>query len=243
MDVFLIPVGLDRYELYSEVSSDAELGESVSSAGMFGRIRKYFVVTLREVEFRQQERDGTRAVGESGSVKGQVGFLQSIQDRILGWAGRRLAEERLLWSLRRQASVVAVHPQDMTFEEVLPQIHRVLRRDGEHHRMWFVVHLLGFVVSGLLAIVPGPNLVAYFFAFRMVGHWLSMRGTAQGLDQISWTGRPCPELTDLRDVSTLASLARDARISDVAARLGLSSLKRIFRHAARQPMVDSSPRS
>jgi len=243
MDVFVIPTGRDRYELYSEVSGDAEFAKEVPAVGVLGRIRKYFVVTLREVEDRQQRRGGTGAAGEGGGREPRVGFLYSIQNRILGWAGRRLAEERLLWSLRRQTSVVAVHPQDMTFEQALPQIHRALRRDGDRHRVWFVVHFLGFVASGPLAIVPGPNLVAYFFAFRMVGHWLSMRGATQGLRRISWTGRPCAELTDLREVPTLAPPARDARISDVAARLRLSHLTRLFRPAAAQPMIDSSPQS
>jgi hypothetical protein len=243
MDVFVIPTGRARYELYSEVSSDAELADVVPAAGVFGRIRQYFVVTLREVEDRQHGSGGTGVAGEGSRVEPRVGFVQSIQNRILGWAGRRLGEERLLWNLRRQTSVVAVHPQDMPFEQVLPLIHRVLRRDGDRHRLWSVVHFLGFVASGPLAIVPGPNLVAYFFAFRMVGHWLSMRGATHGLRGISWTGRPCPALTDLREVPTLASPARDARISDVAARLQLSHLARLFRHAAAQPVIDSSPQS
>ena len=243
MDVFVIPIDRDRYELYSEVSSDAELADAVPAAGVLGRIRQYFVVTLREVEARQHRRGGTRKAGEGEGATPRVGFSKSLQNRILAWAGRRLAEERLLWSLRRQTSVVAVHPQDMTFKQVLEQIHRVLRRDGDRHRVWFVVHFLGFVASGPLAIVPGPNLVAYFFAFRMVGHWLSMRGATQGLRRISWTGRLCPALTDLRDVPTLASPARDARISDVAARLRLAHLTRLFRHAAAQPVIDSSPQS
>ena len=238
MDVFVIPIDRDRYELYSEVSSDAELAEPGPDSGVLGRIRRYFVVTLRKVEDRHERRDGSQTGAGS-----RVGFLRSIRDRILGWAGRRIAEERLLWSLRRHTSAVAVHPQDMTFDQVLPQIHHVLRRDGDRHRIWFVVHFLGFVASGPIAIIPGPNLVAYFFAFRMVGHWLAMRGAMQGLRRVSWTGRPSSALTDLRDVSTLASPARDARISDVAARLRLSHLTRLFRGAAAQPVIDSSPQS
>ncbi|MDA1185081.1 MAG: hypothetical protein O2930_10615 [Acidobacteria bacterium] len=239
MDVFVIPTGRDRYELYSEASSDAEFEDEAVDSGVLGRIRRYFVVTLRTVEDRQQRRGDSEGAG-AGS---RVGFMESVRNRILGWAGRRLAEERLLWSLRRQTSVVAVHPEDMTFEQVLPKIHRVLRRDGDRHRIWFVAHFLGFVASGPIAIVPGPNLIAYFFAFRMVGHWLSMRGATQGLRRISWSGRPCSALTDLRDVPTLASPDRDARISDVATRLQLSHLTRLFNQAAAQPVVDSPQQS
>ena len=31
-------------------------------------------------------------------------------------------------------------------------------------------------MSGLLFLVPGPNVIAYYFAFRMVGHYFSLRG-------------------------------------------------------------------
>ncbi len=158
-----------------------------------------------------------------------------MQNRILGWVARRISEQRLLWNLRRQTSAVAVHPQDMTFEQVLALVRRALQRDYERHRRWLVVHILGLVVSGPFALVPGPNLLAYYFAFRVVGHWLSIRGATQGLHRISWSGRPCPALTDLRDVAMLEPPARDARILDVAARLHLPHLRSVFARVAVRP--------
>ena len=55
----------------------------------------------------------------------------------------------------------------------------MLRRDHDRHRIWLVVNTVLLVLSAVLALVPGPNLVAYYFAFRVVGHWLSMRGAAR----------------------------------------------------------------
>jgi hypothetical protein len=40
MDVFVIPTGRARYELYSEVSSDAEFADVVPASGVLGRIRQ-----------------------------------------------------------------------------------------------------------------------------------------------------------------------------------------------------------
>ena len=59
-----------------------------------------------------------------------------------------------------------------------------------------------FIASGVFFFVPGPNVIAYFFAFRVVGHWLSMRGAAHGRDTTSWTGRPSPVLTDAASASS-----------------------------------------
>ena len=61
---------------------------------------------------------------------------------------------------------------------------RSSRRDFEKHRFWLTIDALGFIASGLLFLVPGPNAVAYYFAFRLVGHYLSMRGARQGLSVV-----------------------------------------------------------
>ncbi len=243
MDVFVIPIGRDRYELYCETSTDSDGLESAPAAGLLGRLRHRFWLMLRAAENWQHRRGDVQAAREGGGVEPRDGFLKRLQGRILGWVARRISEQRLLWNLRRQTSVVAVHPQDIAFEQVLAVVHRTLQRDYERHRVWLVVHTLALVVSGPLAIVPGPNVLAYYFAFRVVGHWLSMRGATQGLRRVSWSGHPCPELTDLRDVAMLEPPARDARISDVAARLHLSHLTSFFRRAAVRPVIDSSPRS
>lgn len=231
MDVFVIPIGRDRYELYCEPPADAEAAaESLPAKGLIGRLGHRFGVLLRAAEEGQHRRRGTHTAIDG--TESTVGPLKALQDRIFGWVAQRIAEQRLLWNLRRQTSAVAAHPQDMTFDQVLTLIRRTLQRDYERHRVWLVVDTLGLMASGPLALVPGPNVLAYYFAFRVVGHWLSMRGAAQGLHRVSWSGRPCPPLTELRDVAMLEPPVRDARIDDVAARLRLQHLSTFFERVA-----------
>lgn len=236
MDVFVIPIGRDRYELYCEPSADPDAAvESAPPAGLIGRLWHRFGVLLRAAEERQHRHRDADAAGEARADVGtdlKVGPYKAVQDRIFGWIAHRIAEQRLLWHLRRQTSVVAAHPQDMTFDQVMTLIRRTLQRDYERHRVWLVVDTLGLIASGPLMFVPGPNVVAYYFAFRVVGHWLSMRGATQGLYHVSWSGRPCPPLTELRDVAMLEPPARDARIHDVAARLRLQHLTTFFERVA-----------
>jgi hypothetical protein len=111
-------------------------------------------------------------------------------------------------------------------------IRRMLQRDYERHRRWLVVDSLLLVVSLAFVIIPGPNILGYYFAFRVVGHWLSMRGAAQGLHRVAWSGRPCPPLAELREVALLEPGMRAARIHDVAARLRLEHLSTFFERVA-----------
>lgn len=220
MDVFVIPVGREQYELYCEPSADPEAeAEAVPATGMLGRLRRRFMAMLRAAEDRQHRRRGA-----AGGTDLKVGPYKKVQDQLLGWVAQRIAEQRLLWNLRRQSSAVALHPQDMTVDQVMALIRRTLQRDYERHRIWLVVDTLGLIVSGPLALVPGPNVLAYYFAFRVVGHWLSMRGAAQGLHRVAWTTRPCPPLSELRDAVLLETSAREACVHDVAVRLRLPHL-------------------
>ena len=86
----------------------------------------------------------------------------------MSWIAKRIAEQRLLWNLRKQERVVAVHPSDTTFDVVLPHIQNALQRDFERHRLWLVIDTIGLVISGAVAIIPGPNLLASSSSFASV---------------------------------------------------------------------------
>lgn len=224
MDVFVIPLGADRYELYCEPAAAPETGEAVPPTGVLGTLRHRFSVMLRAAEERQHRH-------AEGHARPKT-WLGRVQEAILAWIAQRIAEQRLLWNLRRHTSAVAAHPQDMTFDQVMTLIRRTLQRDYERHRRWLVIDTLGLIASGPLALVPGPNVLAYYFAFRVVGHWLSMRGARQGLHRVAWSSRPCPPLTELREAATLEPHARDARVHAVAARLRLQHLSTFFERVA-----------
>jgi hypothetical protein len=224
MDVFVVPVGPEKYELYCETSSEGDATPEPQPEGLLGKLRHRFSAMLKAAEERQLRHAAARAE--------PLSWAGRLQERALGWIAERIAEQRLLWNLRKQTTAVAVHPQDMTFDQVMVLIRGMLQRDYERHRLWLVVDTIGLIVSGLFMIVPGPNLLAYYFAFRVVGHWLSMRGATQGLNNVAWSGRPCPPLAELRDVPHLDPGMRDARIHDVAARLRLQHLSTFFERVA-----------
>ncbi len=225
MDVYVIPLGRERYELYCESPAPvAEVDPGDTSTGWFARLRQRFTLMVQDAETRkdspQQEPDGS--------------WWERVQRRLLGWVAERIAEQRLLWNLRREVTVQLVHPPDMTFDQAVTLVKRVLRRDHDRHRIWFAVHGLLLLVSAVLAIVPGPNLVAYYFGFRFVGHWLSMRGASQGLYRIAWNGEPSARLGDLRATLQLGPTERAPAVQAIAADLGLPSLASFIERVSTQ---------
>jgi hypothetical protein len=232
MDVFVIPIGHDRYELYGEQPAETVDVDEEPPSGLIGRLRHKVSVALRAAEERRHR---THPVQEEPQ-----GFAGRMQDRMMAWVVERMAEQKLLWSLRGQTKATIAHPQDMTFDQVLALVRRVLQRDYDRHQRWMfidgVLFVVTFVLLGpLFLLLPGiANLPALYFGFRAVGHWFSMRGAAQGIHRVEWTGRPCPPLGELRDLAALEPQVRHQRIHDVAARLRLQHLSTFFERVAIQ---------
>jgi hypothetical protein len=230
MDVFVIPVGPDRYELYCEQPVAGEEPIEPETTGFIGGLRRRFGGMVRAAEERQ--RTASAPGPEPKSWAGQM------QDRAMAWVAERIAEQRLLWNLRGQTSVTAAHPADMTFAQVHALIRDSLQRDYERHRrLMFIDGVLFFVtfvaLGPLFIIIPGvANLPALYFGFRTVGHFLSMRGALNGLRNVTWGGQSCPPLDELRELALQDPLVREARVRDVAVRLRLEHLPKFFDRVA-----------
>jgi hypothetical protein len=229
MDVFVIPVGRDRYELYCEQPEEPVSADTGPPKGMIEKLRHRISTMLHAAEERRHGR---------AEPDGEKGWMARTHDRMMSWVVERIAEQRLLWNLRQHTGVVAVHPQDMTSDQVMTLIRRMLQRDRDRHRRWMIIDgilfLVTFVLLGpLFLLVPGvANLPALYFGFRTVGHFLSMRGAQQGLSRVQWTTRESPPLGELRDVILLEPHMRDERVHDIASRLRLPHLPSFFDRVA-----------
>ncbi len=84
----------------------------------------------------------------------------------------------------------------------------------------------------MLILVPGPNIVGYYFAFRVVGHYFSVRGAGRGLKDVIWTYEASAALTDLKGALSLDPIGRLRQAEEVASRLRLDHLATFFQRAA-----------
>ena len=209
--VFLVPLGGQRYELYCERHHTGP-DEAPTGGGWFAGMRQKFSAMLKRAE------EGEGAEPESS------GLWARLQARMMAWVAERVAEQRLLWNLRGREAAVVTHADDLPFEQVMEIVQTSLRADHRRHLRWLIVDTLLFVGSGVFFFVPGPNLIAYFFAFRVVGHWLSMRGVAHGRDKTAWTGRPSPQMTALRAAVARPAHDRARAIEPIARELDLHRL-------------------
>lgn len=231
MDVFLIPLGADRYELYCEPPAAVTDEEQAPEAkGLFARLRQQFAEVLAAAERDRNRRAAARVAGQADGQENHeqseppVGMIARIKAWSLAWVADAIAEQRLLWHLRHQDEVQLHFPADMTEADALPIARQSLQRDADRHLRWLAIDSVLLILSAALILLPGPNVVGYYFAFRVVGHWLSWRGARNGLDNVRWQMRATEPLTDLRQALDLAPVQRAHILADVAQRLCLDHL-------------------
>lgn len=224
MDVYLVPTGAAKHELYCEVPDEPEPDDpSAEAPGLFRRLRQRFREMLAEAE---RERRQARAAAPQG------GWLARTKARVMRWIAESIAEQRLLWHLRRQDEACLFYPDDLPEAAAVADLRTQLGRDFDKHRFWLTIDALLFVASGVFFFIPGPNFIAYYFAFRLVGHYLSLRGARQGLSHVQWKPVKSEALSDLRRAIGLEPAVRERRVHEVAVRLRLEHLASFFERTA-----------
>jgi hypothetical protein len=225
MDVFLVPVGLERYELYCEVAEKAP-DTPPEGRGPLTGLRQRFRTMIADAEAARRRGAPAPDGGE------RHGILRRLKDQTMRWVAEAIAEQRLLWNLRRESRAMLHHPDDITPVAARAVVDAALKRDLERHRFWLVIDTLGFIASGALMLVPGPNLLAYYFAFRVVGHYLSWKGARNGLDAVEWHAEASAPLSELRRLTGVTPEAREPQVREIEARLRLEHLAAFFQRAA-----------
>jgi hypothetical protein len=217
MDVYLIPLGADRYELYCEPRAiTPELEPDAQISGLMGRLKRYFRDVLTAAE---QARSA-----QTAQTVPDRGLLARVKTRSLVLIADAIAAQRLLWALRQEQSATLTYPADLGAQEADDRARRLLQRDADRHRWWLAVDGLLLLLSALLILLPGPNLIGYYFAFRVVGHYLSWRGARNGLDNVQWQSLASEPLAELRAAISLTPTQRTHRLRELASRLRLDDL-------------------
>src|SRR5215207_873152 len=127
MDVYIIPVASDRCELYCEHESpDADVVGEMPPQGRFAKMYANFKEALARVEEE-------RLSGQARVHEGPRSWTERMKDRALCWIAEKIAEQRLLWRLRNESTLMLHYPDDTTSEEAIGIAKADLRREVDRH--------------------------------------------------------------------------------------------------------------
>jgi hypothetical protein len=223
--VYLVPIGSGRFELYTEPPDEsASAPPSRSDAGVVHRTIQRLHARWRDA-VHAATHDAHRTAAKGGRVA-----------RARDWTVRRIAEsiaeQRTLWSLRRVTAATMLFPSNLSDASAAATRDALLSRARRHHGIWLVANLVGVALTAVLVVLPGPNLIGYYFLFRVAGHFLSWRGAKQGRERIVWQASPHASLMELGALAELPREQRADRVAALAAVLGLPRLVVFFDRVA-----------
>jgi hypothetical protein len=216
--IHLIPLGRDRYELYTEVAEEED-GPLAPDAG---RVRRWL---HRAGEQWRQYVDAARTSTPTGR-------FAIWRDAIICKLAATLDEQRTLRSLRTAHAVTMLFPSGIDATAARAALDRILASSQRHHGQRLIIYLVLFVLSGILFFVPGPNIIAYYLGFQGFGHLQSWRGARHASADVTWTLQPNADLDELSRLATEPHAVRADRVRTVAQRLALEHLPAFFERAA-----------
>jgi hypothetical protein len=160
--VFLLPFDPKRPVFYSEDEVDGA-EEPEFSPGLVGRIERI----VHRVK---------------SSLKHPRGRLARKTKQVWDWLQLRMhPDEPLLASLRTARTIEIHHPTTLTNDAVRDLWSAYLKRRRLRHRLWLSFDALFAPVSVLLTPLPGPNVIGYWFAYRVVHHLLILIGIRRAM--------------------------------------------------------------
>ncbi|HEX8844078.1 MAG TPA: hypothetical protein VF791_05515 [Pyrinomonadaceae bacterium] len=144
---------------------------------------------------------------------------------------KRIApDEPLLRSLRGARALKIYHPQTLTEEKADTLWREYLKGRQGRHAFWFVTNALVSPLTVLLAPLPGPNVIGYWFVYRAVCHLLARLGARNARKESVETKY---HSTDALDGSLGGT--NDERIAFLSSSFGLQGLDVFIKRSLAKP--------
>lgn len=162
LNVYLLIAGPARRLFYSEVApatdDDGADDDGPPATGLRGWLDRVF----------RRAGEGLRR-----SEAGPARRCRAVWDWLHRWAH---PDEALYARLRRARRIDLSYPEALGEAEARAEWARFLVRGRWRHWPWLLVNLALAPVSVLLAPVPGPNLIGYWFVYRAIHHLYILHG-------------------------------------------------------------------
>jgi hypothetical protein len=219
MVVYLVPADWSHYELYSEAPEEPD-----------------DLPTARDGFARRWTRKAAgewRRMVEGAGKGGPRGRFARWRDQMIHHLAESIAEQRTLWALRHVEAATVRFPSTLGAADARAALDKILLHARRHHGRWLAIDLVITCITGpLFFFVPGPNVLSWYFAFRVLGHLQSWRGARKATTQIAFTLEANEGLAELGALVDVPRAARADQVAAIAARLNLTRLSAFFDRVA-----------
>jgi hypothetical protein len=88
-------------------------------------------------------------------------------------------DETMLAQFASTNEVVLHYPASLPIKSVQKAWRRYLKKRSRSHKFWTAVNVVAIPFGALFMILPGPNVIGFWFVYRAVYHYLAVRGVGR----------------------------------------------------------------
>ncbi|NIS38575.1 hypothetical protein GWN91_05380, partial [Candidatus Saccharibacteria bacterium] len=141
--------------------------------------------------------------------------------------GRR--SERILKGIRRVKRIYVFYPAHLSEEEAQDFYDEIVETQIKKHKRWLIVDGVLLPFSAIFTLVPGPNVLLIYLAWRTLAHYQTKKGGEKAADDLKVSFHKEPQLDKLESlIDKSFVLNRNGRIKRIGERLGIEDLDQLY---------------
>jgi hypothetical protein len=170
----------------------------------------------------------TTSIRMRAALRGSNGPVLRRLKQAWEWLQRRIhPDESLFVALRRASTIAIYHGMSLSSDEAFDRWFLYLKSRRRRHIPWLIFNAVLSPMALLLALLPGPNVIGYWFAYRAVRHLLILLGIRRVLERrVKLIAYP------RQDLDPSGALIDDEWLTQVASRYNLD-VKGVREYVAR----------
>jgi hypothetical protein len=163
--IYLLLINDEEFFFYSDESEAAHDREEAHESGGKAGIGLLDWLGLKLTKFKTAWHE---------TQSGVTFWLRRLWDWLHSWSH---PDEWMLSRLRTAGLIELHHPASRSEEEVAAIWQKYIAQQTTRHAVWLAVNGVVAPFSIVFAILPGPNVIGYWFLYRAIHHLLVVWGT------------------------------------------------------------------
>ena len=156
-------------------------------------------------------------------------FVNLIKSGYKTATAKRNRSEKLLKEMTTLSHITVYYPANLSLDKVREIYNGIIQVQIKKHKRWFIVDGALLPISAIFSIVPGPNLLLAYLAWRTLAHYKTKKGGERAVSDLEIGFVKNSELEKLfKIVNKRFVFNRSAKIKDIGNRLGIINLGKLI---------------
>ena len=156
-------------------------------------------------------------------------FVNLIKSGYKTATAKRNRSEKLLKEMKTLSQITVYYPANLSLDKVREIYNGIIQVQIKKHKRWFIVDGALLPISAIFSIVPGPNLLLAYLAWRTLAHYKTKKGGERAVSDLEIGFVKNSELEKLfKIVNKRFVFNRSAKIKDIGNRLGIINLGKLI---------------